>query len=76
MLAFKLVTQNGKSKTKGLQKKRKRKENVSNKLQNKHACLDALKILTGKKHRQIKLQRLQNVQIWTLGLLVQHINSL
>ena len=57
-------------------KKKKRKENVSNKLQTKHAYLDALKILTGKKHCQIKLQRLQNVQIWTLGLLVQHINSL
>ena len=73
MLAFKLVIQNGKNKTKGLQKK---KENVSNKSQTKLPYLDALKILTGKKHHQINLQRLQNVQIWTFGLLVQHINSL
>ena len=35
-----------------------------------------LRILTGKKNRQIKLQRLQNVQIWAFGLLVQQINSL
>ena len=35
-----------------------------------------LRILTGKKHRQIKLQRLQKVQIWAFGLLVQQINSL
>ena len=53
---------------------KKRKENISNKLQTYY--LDALRILTGKKHCQIKLQHLQNVQIWTFGLLVQHINSL
>ena len=35
-----------------------------------------LRTLTGKKHRQIKLQRLQKVQIWAFGLLVQQINSL
>ena len=35
-----------------------------------------LRILTGKKHRQIKLQRLQKLQIWIFGLLVQQINSL
>ena len=35
-----------------------------------------LRILTGKKHRQIKLQRLQKVQIWAFGVLVQQINSL
>ena len=35
-----------------------------------------LRILTGKKLRQIKLQRLQKVQIWVFGLLVQQINSL
>ena len=29
-----------------------------------------LRILTGKKHRQIKLQRLGKVRIWALGLLV------
>ena len=27
----------------------------------------SLRILTGKKHRQIKLQRLQKIQIWALG---------
>ena len=36
----------------------------------------ALRILTGKKHRQIKLQRLQKVRIWTFGWLVHQINSL
>ena len=35
-----------------------------------------LRIHTRKKHRQIKLQRLQKVQIWAFGLLVQQINSL
>ena len=30
----------------------------------------ALRILTGKKHRQIKLQRLEKVRIWVFGLLV------
>ena len=35
-----------------------------------------LRILTKKKHRQMKLQRLQKVQIWAFGLLVQQINSL
>ena len=35
-----------------------------------------LRILAGKKHRQMKLQRLQKVQIWAFGLLVQQINSL
>ena len=30
-----------------------------------------LRILAGKKHRLIKLQRLQKVQIWAFGLLVQ-----
>ena len=35
-----------------------------------------LRILTGKKHRQMKLQRLQRVQLWLFGLLVQQINSL
>ena len=34
------------------------------------------RILTGKKLRQIKLQRFQKVQIWVFGLLVQQINSL
>ena len=33
-----------------------------------------LSILTGKKHHHIKIQRLQKVQIWALGLLVQQIN--
>ena len=35
-----------------------------------------LGILTGENHRQIKLQRLQKVQIWAFELLVQQINSL
>ena len=35
-----------------------------------------LRILTGKKHRQMKLQRLQKAQIWAFGLLVQQTNSL
>ena len=39
-------------------------------------ALLVLRILTGKKHRQIKLQRLQKVQIWAFGLSVQQINSL
>ena len=36
----------------------------------------SLRILTGKKHPQMNLQRLQKVQIWAFGLLVQQINSL
>ena len=35
-----------------------------------------LKILIWKKHCQIKLQRLQKVRTWALGLLVHQINSL
>ena len=35
-----------------------------------------LRILTGKKHCQIKLQRLQKVGIWAFGSLVHQINSL
>ena len=38
--------------------------------------LMTLRILTGKKHRQIKLLRLQNVRIWAFGSLVHQINSL
>ena len=34
-----------------------------------------LRILTGKKHRQIKLQRLQKVGILVFGSLVHQINS-
>ena len=34
-----------------------------------------LKILTGKKHPKIKLQRLQKIRILTFGLLVHQINS-
>ena len=34
-----------------------------------------LRTLTRKKHRQMKLQRLQKVQIWSFWLLVQQINS-
>ena len=35
-----------------------------------------LKILTGKKHHQIKLQRLQKVRIWAFGSSVHEINCL
>ena len=34
-----------------------------------------LRILTGKEHPKIKLQRLQKIRIWTFGLLVHQINS-
>ena len=34
----------------------------------------ALRILTGKKHPKIKLQRLRKIRIWTSGLLVHQIN--
>ena len=40
------------------------------------ALIPLLRILTGKKHRQIKLQRLQKVQIWAFGSLVYQIKSL
>ena len=33
------------------------------------------RILTGKNHRQVKLQRLQKVQIWAFELLIKQINS-
>ena len=35
-----------------------------------------LRILTGKKHRQIKFQRIRKVQIWAFDSLVHQINSL
>ena len=34
-----------------------------------------LRILTGKKHPKIKLQRLRKIRIWTFGSLVRQINS-
>ena len=34
-----------------------------------------LRILTGKNHPKIKLQRLRKIRIWTFGLLVHQINS-
>ena len=34
------------------------------------------RILTGKKHRQTKLQRLQKVRIWAFGSLVHQVNFL
>ena len=34
-----------------------------------------LRILTGKRHPKIKLQRLRKIQIWTFGSLVHQINS-
>ena len=35
-----------------------------------------LAILTGKKHRQLKLWRLQKVRVWTIGSLIHQIASL
>ena len=37
---------------------------------------DILRILTGKKKRQIKLKRLQKVRMWAFGSLVHQISSL
>ena len=37
--------------------------------------MKVLRILTGKKHPKIKLQRLGKIRIWTFGLLVHQINS-
>ena len=37
--------------------------------------LAILRILTGKKHPKIKLQRLRETRIWTLGSLVHQVNS-
>ena len=34
-----------------------------------------LRVLTGKMHPEIKLQRLREIRIWTFGLLVNQINS-
>ena len=34
------------------------------------SIIKSLRILTGKKYRQIKLQRLEKVRIWAFGLLV------
>ena len=34
-----------------------------------------LRILTGKKHPKIKLQRLRKIRTWTFGSLVHQINS-
>ena len=34
-----------------------------------------LRILAGKKHRQIRLQRLQKVGLWVFGSLIHQINS-
>ena len=35
-----------------------------------------LRILTGEKYPEIKLQRLQKIPIWTFGSLVHQINSI
>ena len=35
-----------------------------------------LRILTARKHCQLKLQRLQKVRIWAFSLLIYQINSL
>ena len=34
-----------------------------------------LRILTGKKHPKIKLQRLRKIRLWTFGSLVHQINT-
>ena len=52
---------------------------LSNLQEKKYSGIEArnlLRILTGKKHRQIKLHRLQKVQIWAFGLFVRKTNSL
>ena len=49
--------------------------NVKNYTDNANGGL-LLRILTGKKYRQIKHKRLQKIQIWAFELLVQQINSL
>ena len=38
-------------------------------------AITPLRILTGKKHHKIKLQRLRKIRIWTFGSLVHQINS-
>ena len=45
------------------------------KLFSKNPALLGLRILTGKKHPKIKLQRLRKIRIWTSGLLVHQIKS-
>ena len=40
-----------------------------------HDVLGILRILTGKKHSKIKLQRLRKIRILTFGSLVYQINS-
>ena len=42
----------------------------------KYLAIKLIRILTGKTHRQINLQRLRKVQIWAFGLLVHRIISL
>ena len=48
-----------------------------NKVRNMHELplSNILRILTGKNHRQVKLRRLQKVQIWAFELLLKQINS-
>ena len=52
------------------------KEKSPNKIIVGHLNINSLRILTGKKQRQVKLQRLQKVRIWAFGSLVHQINSL
>ena len=41
-----------------------------------YAEIDSLlRILTGKKHPKIKLQRSRKIRVWTFGSLLHHINS-
>ena len=37
--------------------------------------IDKLRILTGKEHPKIKVQRLRKIRVWTFGSLVHQINS-
>ena len=50
--------------------------NPNKKLSKRNIVNIFLTILKGKKHRQIKLQRLQKVWMWRFGSLVHQINSL
>ena len=48
---------------------------VDSLLQQNSQFVDTLRILTGKKHPKMKLQRLRKIRIWTFESLVQQINS-
>ena len=54
--------------------KRLKNKPTSYKNPDNRSCID-LRMLTGKKHPKMKLQRLRKIQIWTFGSLVHKINS-